>query len=91
VIKLSVGGLKTAIARGPTSVSVASSEPVFNHYKEGVINDANACGTKTDHAVTAVGYTSSYYIIKNSWDTWWGDKGYAKIAINGDGEGVCGI
>jgi len=72
-------------------VSVAASESVFNHYKTGVINDARACGLQNNHAVLAIGYTSNYYIIKNSWDTWWGEKGYAKIAINGDGDGVCGI
>jgi len=90
-MKLSVEGYKTAIARGPTSVSVTAGNPVFGNYKEGVINDAKGCGTQTNHAVLAVGYTSKYYIIKNSWGLTWGEKGFGKIAINGDGEGVCGI
>jgi len=72
-------------------VTVAASESVFNNYKEGVINNAGACGLNNNHGVTVVGYTSSYYVIKNSWDTWWGEKGFARIAINGDGNGVCGI
>ena len=53
------------------------------------------CGTKVNHAVLAVGYGTengqSYYIVKNSWKTSWGDNGYIKIANNGDGDGICGI
>jgi len=72
-------------------VSVASSEPIFDGYKEGVINDAAACGTRVNHGVTAIGYNSQYYLIKNSWSVQWGEKGFGRIAINGDGNGVCGI
>jgi len=86
----SVAALKTGIARGPTSVSVNGSSAYFSQYREGVIN-SEYCSTRPNHAVTAVGYTSEYYIIKNSWNTWWGENGYAKIAIIGDGEGICGI
>jgi len=41
--------------------------------------------------VIAIGYTEEYYIIKNSWSTAWGENGFARIAINGDGDGICGI
>jgi len=91
ITRYSVSALKNAVTKGPAAVSVAASESVFNNYKTGVINNAGACGLNNNHAVTVIGYTSNYYIIKNSWDTWWGESGYAKIAINGDGNGVCGI
>jgi len=32
----------------------------------------------------------TYYIVKNSWGTGWGEAGYARIAAK-DGAGVCGI
>jgi len=67
------------------------------HYFQGVITDATVCGTALDHAVLAVGYgvdsstNTPYYLVKNSWGTNWGENGYVRIGMNGDGPGVCGI
>ena len=67
---------------------------VFQTYKSGVLSSPK-CGTKLDHAVLAVGYGTEdgqdYWLVKNSWNTTWGDNGYVKIANNGDGAGICGI
>merc|ERR1719157_402392 len=64
-------------------------------YHTGVLNSTK-CGTQLDHGVLAVGYGTdasgqAYYLVKNSWASTWGDKGYLKIANNGDGPGICGI
>lgn len=88
--------LMAAIAQGPTSVTIESANTVFHYYTEGVISSTD-CGTKLDHAVTAVGYGTDeatgldYYLVRNSWGKGWGDNGYVKIARNGDGYGICGI
>jgi len=62
-------------------------------YTGGVLDSAN-CGTSLDHAVEAVGYGTmdgtDYYIVRNSWGSSWGDRGYIKIAAV-DGPGICGI
>jgi C1A family cysteine protease len=33
--------------------------------------------TRGGHAVALVGYTPTYFIVRNSWGTGWGDKGFA--------------
>jgi len=88
--------LMAAIALGPTSVTIDSSQTLFHQYTGGVIND-EACGTKLDHAVVAVGFGHDaatdldYYLVRNSWGAGWGEKGYVKLARTGDGYGMCGI
>ena len=61
------------------------------------IIDTDQCGTATNHAVAIVGYTSyssteNAWIVRNSWNTWWGDNGYVKIRKDsGMSAGICGI
>ena len=84
----------SSIQTAPTSIAIEADKTVFQHYTSGVLN-SEACGTNLDHGVLAVGYGSEngqdYYLVKNSWGTSWGDKGFIKIANNGDGKGICGI
>mmetsp|Transcript_73217 Transcript_73217/g.101557 ORF Transcript_73217/g.101557 Transcript_73217/m.101557 type:complete len:135 (-) Transcript_73217:78-482(-) len=84
--------LKAAIAKQPVAVSVDANSRVFGNYNGGVLT--SGCGTSLDHAVLAVGYGKEngheYYLVKNSWSTSWGEKGYIKIGIT-SGKGVCGI
>ena len=86
--------LLAAITLGPVSVTVDADSTQFRNYSSGVITSSD-CGTKLDHAITAVGYGTengqSYYLVRNSWGSVWGDKGYLKIGRNGDGYGICGI
>ena len=87
--------LLAAIALGPTSVTVDADSTYFRNYSSGVITSTE-CGSKLDHAIAAVGYGTDsdgndYYLVRNSWGSSWGDKGYLKIGRNGDGYGICGI
>jgi len=89
-----VAQMKAALAVQPISVLVEADKSVFQTYKSGVLN-SSACGTQLDHAVLAVGYGSEggqeYWLVKNSWNTTWGDQGYIKLAITGDDAGTCGV
>jgi len=92
----SAEALKTALVAGPVSVAIQANQAVFQFYKVGVIK--SLCGAKLDHGVLAVGYETisgtEAYIIKNSWGSGWGQKGYTYISTNGEankGAGVCGI
>ena len=66
---------------------------VFQTYQSGVMSSTK-CGTSLDHAVLAVGYGTEngedYWLVKNSWNTTWGDQGYIKLAVV-DGKGICGV
>eukprot|EP00644_Phytophthora_capsici_P012677 jgi/Phyca11/7941/fgenesh1_pm.PHYCAscaffold_23_\ len=84
-------GLVQAISGRPVAVGVAAGNPTWKQYKGGVVS---SCTTSTlDHAVLAVGFSSSYFKIKNSWGTQWGEDGYIRLK-RGAGtsrEGTCGV
>lgn len=80
-------------AYGPLAAAMNGDPLQF--YTSGIINltSATCDPTKLNHAVTLVGYGTSasgydYWIVKNSWSTWWGEKGYFRILRN---TGACGI
>lgn len=89
-----VDALKTAVAQQPLTVSIEADQLKFQSYKSGVF-DWTGCGTTIDHAVSLVGYGTEngqeYYTMRNSWGTSWGEAGYMKMAIIGDGPGICGV
>ena len=72
---------------GPIPVGIDSSGSRFVTYKSGVI-EPEECNKEPNHAVTVVGFTPEYWIIKNSWGEDWGESGYGKISRGHD---TCGI
>jgi C1A family cysteine protease len=84
-------GLVQAISGRPVAVGVAAGNPTWKQYKGGVVSSCTT--SELDHAVLAVGYTPSFFKIKNSWGTQWGEEGYIRLK-RGAGtasSGTCGI
>lgn len=77
------GVLATALTARPVSVAVDGNN--FQFYKSGVFYN---CGTNLSLAVLLVGMTDSYWTLKNSWGTTWGEGGYIRIN-RGNACGVC--
>jgi C1A family cysteine protease len=82
--------LAAAVNQQPIAVGVSADSAVFQFYHSGILTSED-CGTVLNHALLIVGYTSPYWIAKNSWGTSWGSQGYVFIGRNGSGSGICGI
>lgn len=89
-VNITVGdeaALKYAIAtHGPVSIAFQVATD-FRDYKSGVYTSTICKNSPGDvnHAVLAVGYGTDpvtnmdYWLVKNSWDYYWGDEGFFKI------------
>ncbi|XP_075136638.1 cathepsin W-like [Leptodactylus fuscus] len=76
------------------TLTVIINNNILQHYKKGIIHILRkSCDPDyVNHAVLIVGYVQEkkipYWILKNSYGTDWGEKGYFKIF---HGRNICGI
>lgn len=91
----SAAQLQAAVITQPLALGV-EADTWFN-YSGGVFSDPT-CGGNLDHGVLLVGYgvdsktNQQYWLVKNSWGTSWGEKGYIRILRNdAAGQQICGI
>jgi len=84
--------MMTALTVGPVSIAIEADTRSFQLYSSGIYSDFEGCNANSktkgttyqpniDHAVVLVGYGTQngqdYYVLRNSWDTTWGDtKGF---------------
>lgn len=90
-----VKALEAAIfEHGPVTVAINANPRAFTFYSNGVFNDQSCTGSvdDLDHQVLAVGFGSirgeRYWLIKNSWSTYWGNDGYILISQENN---TCGV
>uniref|UniRef100_A0ABM5EM83 Cathepsin L2-like n=1 Tax=Pogona vitticeps TaxID=103695 RepID=A0ABM5EM83_9SAUR len=86
--------LEEAVATvGPVAVGIDARPSGFQFYKSGILS-CTWGGDRLNHAVLAVGYNKmgnkgkDYWILKNSWSEYWGDKGYLYLE---KGSNHCGV
>ena len=75
--------------KGPLSVALDAS---YWSFYAGGIYDSACSSSRMNHGVLLVGYGvengTKYWIVKNSWGTGWGEKGYIRLIR---GKNKCGI
>jgi len=86
--------LKSALA-STAPVSICVDADIWQLYQNGVIEAKDGCDFgyyDLNHCVQLVGYNTDskgvYWIVRNSWNTDWGDDGYIYLRF---GSNVCGV
>jgi len=78
--------LASNLANSPCTVAVDAGSADWQSYSGGVYS--GHCGKQLNHAILAVGYTATYWIVKNSWGSSWGASGYIFMKR---GTNICGV
>jgi len=77
-------------ARGPISCGIAVT-PAFQNYTGGIFIDTTN-DTTIDHIISVAGWGvengTPYWIVRNSWGTFWGENGWAQIIRGVDNLGI---
>jgi C1A family cysteine protease len=90
--------LQAAVAQQPISIGVCAEGLAWQFYFGGIVRWL--CGGCQDHGVLLVGYDHGgwktlgevdYWIIKNSWGSGWGEKGYIRVQADDSKQGTCGV
>lgn len=80
-------------ARGPIACTIAVT-PALETWNSSKIFVDTTGDTSMDHSISVVGYgrddaeNLDYWIVRNSWGTYWGDRGYFKLVKGKNNLGV---
>ena len=68
---------------GPAAIAIDASAWSFQLYSSGIYDESACSSYNLDHGVGCVGYgtegSKNYWIVRNSWGTAWGEKGYIRM------------
>jgi len=89
-VSKTVNAMKTAIYNNGAIVGILNANKMQS-YKSGIMNGSN-CPVSTNHAIIILGWgksgSTNYWIIRNSWGSGWGEKGYVRMVL---GKNACGV
>jgi len=85
-----------ALQHGPVLTNIQARSDYFKFYTGGILN--NQCCFDTtqalDHTLLIIGWGvqggKSYWVLRNSWGSSWGENGHIRMTITKDGFGICG-
>lgn len=90
-----LNAVQVALAKhGPLSVGIDASHKSLSFYSSGIYYEPECDNSPDglDHAVLAVGYGEingqKYWLVKNSWSTYWGNDGYVLMSQKDNNCGV---
>lgn len=76
----------------PVAVAIDASNWSFQLYTAGIYDEPACSSSNLDHSVGCVGYGAEgnvkYRIVRNSWGSSWGERGYIRMIWNNN---QCGI
>lgn len=88
----SLSELKANITVQPIAAKIRAESQTWDFYKKGILTCDNTNGCSSiNHNVLIIGYTPTYWIIRNSWSKDWGMNGDAFINIDTTDEKDCWI
>jgi cathepsin L len=68
---------------GPIAIAIDASHISFQLYNKGIYDEKRCSPDNLDHGVGCIGYGTendvNYWIVRNSWGTSWGEKGYIRM------------
>jgi len=79
----STEGLKRALLDGPVATVIGIDELFFS-YASGIFPAIEADKSRLNHAVTIVGYTEDYWLLQNTFGSYWGEDGYVRVHIDSE-------
>jgi len=84
---------KELLTRGPIACSIYVSDKFYYTYKGGVWREMIDPDLMQNHGVTVVGWGADevegeYWIVRNSWGTYWGESGYFRLPVNRSDENL---
>ncbi len=91
----SIDEIKTYIVlTGSVSCAIVSTPTFINHKGSSIYqNDPASLNNAVNHAINLIGWDDAKgaWLVKNSWGTQWGDKGYAWVAYGANAIGTLAV